>query len=323
MEPTNVQERIYIGPAGWSYPDWKTTVLREVKPPLDPLTFMSTLFNVVEINNTFYRIPSLRAVDTWIHKIHHNKAFLFTVKLYRPITHDPTAFTSRDRRAVEESLERLQKADRLGAVLAQFPYRFHNTKTNRQYLVHLRSIFPEIPLVVEFRHRSWLQRAVTAFLAEIGLSFCNIDQPQVSFSLPLTEIVTLPTVSYLRCHGRNAAHWFGPESNRDTRYHYRYKEGELRELAAIVNALADRTEKLFVIFNNHYMGNEVFDAMTLAHMLGLAKNAWPPWWPRQHNEHPKGEPEQCISGECGKVQHTATSFGSPTETAIRGDIETS
>ncbi|MCX7823163.1 MAG: DUF72 domain-containing protein [Syntrophobacterales bacterium] len=270
--------KIFVGPAGWSYPDWKDTVFSGTRGKVDALEFMSTYFDTIEINSTFYRVFPEGTVRAWTKRVRNDGSFLFTVKLYRGFTHDPSILTNSDRSLMVKVLEILQETGLLGAALAQFPYRFHNTKENRKYLVNLRATLPsEIPLFVEFRHRSWLHRAVEAFMRELGIGFCNIDQPQVSFSLPLTSIVTIP-LGYLRCHGRNTETWFGEKSSRDSRYFYRYRREELSEIAKTALAIASRTERTFVVFNNHFKGNEVFDAMDFSEMLNTKRKHWPSWW---------------------------------------------
>lgn len=269
--------KIFVGPAGWSYPDWKETVFAGIKGRVDALEFISSYFDTIEINSTFYRIPSDHAVRSWIRRVRNDGSFLFTVKLYRGFTHDPSDLTDDDHYSMMKVLNTIQTANLLGAVLVQFPYRFHNTRENRKYLIGLRNKFPELPLVVEFRHRSWLGNAVEVFLKELNLGFCNIDQPQVSFSLPLTSIATT-SIGYLRCHGRNKETWFGEKSTRDSRYFYRYRLEELFEISEIARAVAAKTEKTFVIFNNHFKGNEVFDAMEFSNMMKPGEKSWPSWW---------------------------------------------
>ncbi|MGC8720602.1 MAG: DUF72 domain-containing protein, partial [Thermodesulforhabdaceae bacterium] len=262
------QGRILIGPAGWSYQDWKTTVFAGIKSKIDALEFISSYFDTVEINSTFYRIPSISTVKSWTRRVRQDGSFLFTLKLYRGFTHDPAIIAKNDRASMNRVCETLQAAGLLGAVLAQFPYRFHNTQENRKYLADLRSDFPDLPMVVEFRHRSWLHRAVQSFLRDLSLGFCNIDQPEVSYSIPLTSIVTT-SIGYVRCHGRNVENWFGKESTRDSRYFYRYRPEELGEIASVARKIAQETERTFVIFNNHYKGNEIFDAVSFAKIMGL------------------------------------------------------
>jgi len=79
---------IRIGTAGWEYPDWYGIVYpRKRSARFDPLAAMSEIFDTIEINSTFYRIPSPRAAESWTRRIASNPAFLFTLKLPRTFTH--------------------------------------------------------------------------------------------------------------------------------------------------------------------------------------------------------------------------------------------
>jgi uncharacterized protein YecE (DUF72 family) len=151
-------------------------------------------------------------------------------------------------------------------LLAQFPYSFHNTEENRAYLVDLKRRFEEFPVAVEVRHRSWQQGAVREFLTEIGVDFCNIDQPQVSYSLGRTAWATGP-LGYLRAHGRHREKWFEFGDDREARYDYLYGPEELADLAVRVRELLERAPEVYVIFNNHPRGQAVANALEIAHLL--------------------------------------------------------
>jgi uncharacterized protein YecE (DUF72 family) len=88
-------------------------------------------------------------------------------------------------------------------VLRQFPYRAHHTPEHRASLRRLADAFWEYPLVLEIRHRSWDRPYADDFLHKLWMGFCEIDQPQISYSIGLTRVVTSP-VCYPRLHGRNA-----------------------------------------------------------------------------------------------------------------------
>lgn len=269
--------RIFIGPAGWSYPDWKKSVYPPNLPSnFDPLVFICRYFDTLEINVTFYRIPSEKTVAGWCSKVQDRPEFLFTVKAYRGFSHEPDSLSQKDIKAFNTILDYLSRRERLGAVLVQFPYRFHQTYENRKHLVRLKQLLHEWPIVAEFRHRSWLNRAVQDFLSELKIGFCTVDQPNISASLPLVPTVTSPT-GYIRCHGRNRENWFGPSSDRDSRYHYRYSKEEIFQIVEVAKEIATRTEQLFVIFNNHFQGNEVFDAAYFSEIMGISRS-WPQWW---------------------------------------------
>ncbi|HDL89900.1 MAG TPA: DUF72 domain-containing protein [Thermodesulforhabdus norvegica] len=271
------EKSVFVGFAGWSYPDWKGIVFPDKGAgKMGPLEFISSFFDVVEVNSTFYRIPGARHVQNWIQRTLHNPRFQFTVKLYRGFSHESGGYGRKEIVSFGQVLELFQQRGKLGALLVQFPYRFHQNYENRKHLIRLRQIFSEWPMVVEFRHRSWLNRAVLDFLKELNVGFCNIDQPRVSYSMPLTAIATTST-GYLRCHGRNESHWFGADTNRDLRYHYRYPFPELTEIKETVEKISGSCEKVFVIFNNHFKGNEVFDAARLLTLMGCGKK-WPSRW---------------------------------------------
>jgi uncharacterized protein YecE (DUF72 family) len=209
-------ERIRIGPAGWSYPDWQGQVYpAKAERGFDPLAYLAQYFDTVEINSTFYRIPDAQMTRRWAARVVDHPHFRFTAKLWQGFTHEGSA-SAQDEAAFKQAIAPLQEAGTLGAVLLQFPYRFHHTPENRAYLRRLTDAFREFPLVLEIRHRSWDRPQVYDFLRELGVGFCNIDQPPVSYSIGLTHIVTSP-IGYLRLHGRNAAMWFKEEAGRDAR----------------------------------------------------------------------------------------------------------
>jgi uncharacterized protein YecE (DUF72 family) len=108
--------------------------------------------------------------------------FRFTAKLWRGFTHERNA-TAEDEKLVKDGMAPLAEADRLGAILMQFPISFQNTPDNRQYVAQLQRKFGEYPLVIEVRHRSWADESVLDFLSELGIGFCNIDQPLLGKAL--------------------------------------------------------------------------------------------------------------------------------------------
>ena len=119
---------------------------------------------------------------------------------------------------------------------------------------------------MEVRHRSWEHREVQDFLTMIGLDFCNIDQPQVSYSLGKTVWATGP-VGYLRAHGRRRKKWFEFGDDREARYDYLYAPEELQDLASRTRELLEKTPEVYVIFNNHPRGQAVANALEMAHLL--------------------------------------------------------
>ena len=264
------QRMLKIGPAGWSYADWAGKVYPTRKPQgFDPLEYLSGYFDTIEINSTFYRMPYAATVAGWVKKVAANPHFTFTAKLTQPFTHTRQA-SAQDEVTFKKGMEPLRAADRLGALLLQFPYAFHNTPENREYLRQLAQRFREDALVLEVRHASWDRPYLYAFLQELGVGFCNIDQPRVSYSLGPTRRATGP-VGYLRLHGRNAVTWFQEDVGRDARYDYLYSDDELNDIAETTKAIAAQAPVTYLITNNHFRGQAVVNALQLQHKLGYAE----------------------------------------------------
>jgi uncharacterized protein YecE (DUF72 family) len=259
MGDAKASHRIRIGTAGWSYPDGKGQVYPKPQPRgFDPLSYLAQYVDAVEINSTFYRIPDATITQGWVTRVAMHPAFRFTAKLWQGFTHEGQA-SAQDAVAFRQAMAPLQEAGKLGAVLLQFPYRFHYTPTDRSYLRRLTEAFGMYPLVLEIRHRSWDCAEVYAFLQEWGIGFCNIDQPQVSSSIGLTRVVTSP-VGYLRLHGRHAAAWFA-EGDGAERYPYRYPAEELEELIHAVDRISQRARDTYLITNNHFRGQAALNAL--------------------------------------------------------------
>jgi len=259
---------IRVGPAGWSYEDWEGIVYPPKKgSKFDPLAYLADFFDTIELNNTFYRPPTPQMGKSWAKRVQANPRFKFTAKLYRNFTHERQALTETDEGAFKSGLMPLLENQRLGALLLQFPYSFHNNEANQTYLKTLADKFREYPLVLEVRHASWDRASAYQFLKENQIGFCNIDQPQVSYSIGPTKKVT-SAVGYLRLHGRNVKEWFREGAGRDARYDYLYNPFELFELTERVRQIAKEAEEIYVIANNHYRGQAACNALEIKAKLG-------------------------------------------------------
>src|SRR5919108_1697897 len=124
-------KRIRVGPAGWSYKDWAGQVYPQPQPRgFDPLTYLAQYVDAVEINSTFYRTPDPKTTRRWAARVADHPAFRFTAKLGQGFTHEGPA-RAEEEAAFRQAMAPLQEAGKLGAVLRQFPYRFHHTPENR------------------------------------------------------------------------------------------------------------------------------------------------------------------------------------------------
>lgn len=257
---------IRIGLAGWDYPDWQGVVYPATMKGTERLVFLSQFFLVIEINVTFYRPLSPALAERWVEALRERPDFRFTAKLLRAFTHERGADARREEGPVKAGLEPLFRQNRLGVLLAQFPYSFHDTAENRAYLVSLRERFADFPLAVEVRHRSWQRPEVRQFLHDQQLEFCNIDQPRVSYAMGTTTWVT-GRIGYLRLHGRNREAWFGRLDDPHARYDYLYGPEELARLAQVARELAAHATDTYLIFNNHPRGQAAANALEMIRLL--------------------------------------------------------
>lgn len=266
--PTAHPAEVYIGLAGWSYPDWRGVVYPASRTrSFHELAYLAQFFDAVEINTSFYRPLPAAMAERWIEQVSHFPRFRFTVKLWQRFTHEAQG-SRQDERAFREGLLPLVRAGRLGALLMQFPFSFHYTAENRQRLADLLDRFAEFPCVVEVRHASWNRPGVFSWLAARDAGFCNIDQPQLGRSLQPTARTTGP-VGYVRLHGRRADLWFSddPAQPPAERYNYLYSLAELHPWLARVRRIAGQARAVFVIANNHYRGKAAVNALQLKHLL--------------------------------------------------------
>jgi uncharacterized protein YecE (DUF72 family) len=262
-----MEYEIRIGPAGWSYDDWKGIVFpQNPARGFDPLSYLSNYFDTIEINSTFYTPPSPSVSRSWARRVRSNPRFRFTAKLYRNFTHQREAISEGEKKVFKEGIDPLMDEGRLGAILIQFPYSFHNTRENRSYLLSVAESFSQYPIVVEVRHRSWDRHYIYEMFRENGIGFCNIDQPRVSYSIGNTEEVT-GSVGYLRLHGRNAEDWFREDAGRDSRYDYLYSDLELQEIEDRIRKIASLARETYVIANNHFRGKAICNAIQLRFRL--------------------------------------------------------
>jgi uncharacterized protein YecE (DUF72 family) len=260
--------QILVGPAGWSYSDWNGIVYPQHRPPdFHEAAYLAQFFDTIEINTSFYHPLKPAHAAQWLEHVATNPRFLFTAKLWQKFTHEGGT-TPEDVKIVREGLDILQEAERLGAVLLQFPFSFHNTPENEARLTQILDDFEYYRLVVEVRHSSWAKKTFYDFLHKRGVGFCNIDQPVIGNSVKPSDQVTSP-VGYVRLHGRRYDTWFtdDPDSPPSERYNYLYSAKELDPWAERIRHVAGTAKKTFVITNNHYLGKGAVNALELVHIL--------------------------------------------------------
>ncbi len=266
-----------IGTSGYSYRDWVGPIYPKGLPSKEWLPYYAREFDTVEINSTYYRVPSPQMMAALVSKVDPRR-FVFAVKVPGEMTHDRGKFAETVAPFLA-GIRPMQEAECLGTLLAQFPYSL--PRKGEDALAHLgklREAIPnEIPVHVEFRHTHWYRPDVVDFLRDQNLGFVNVDLPPLP-NLPQekTGIVT-NGIGYFRFHGRNAAKWW-QHAEASERYDYLYSDEELAEWVPTIEQAARGSKMTFVFMNNCHMGKSVRDAVKLLRQFHLRGPDYvPPW----------------------------------------------
>jgi uncharacterized protein YecE (DUF72 family) len=245
---------LHLGISGWSYRNWVGPFYPKGLPARGFLAYYARHYNAVEINSTFYRTPAPETAARWRDAV--PPGFRFAVKLPRAITHDRLLESPAEEHVrFLAALEPL--ADRRGALLAQLP---PNLKRDDalvlRFLDHLdaASATPAWSITIEFRHRSWLDPAVTALLDARGVAVCVSDMPRC----PVTEPNRAGPV-YIRRHGPGGG------------YTGRYSDENLSADAALVAASLAAGREVWFFFNHGLGGHALSDADRMLALLPGAR----------------------------------------------------
>ncbi len=268
------------------------------------LRYYAERFDTVEVDSTYYRLPSLSAVEGWAERT--PPGFVMHVKAFGLMTRHPVkletlppelreAVQVDDRGRVErpsrevrgevfrlfrEALEPLRAAGKLGGILLQFPSYVVFKPASFEYLRWAREQLGADRMLVEFRHRSWLEddtRAATlALLEDLGAAHVVVDAPKTEArNLVPTVVATTSPLAYVRFHGRNAGTWNVRGRSAAERFDYLYSDEELREWVEPLRELAQTSEEAYVVFNNNgrsaanggFVPQAPTNAVTLAGLL--------------------------------------------------------
>jgi len=252
---------IKIGTSGFDYEDWRGIFYPQALARKSWLAYYAQRFSVLELNFSYYRMPTDKQLASMIDR--SDGRVELTVKAHRSMTHERTA-TDADVRAFKQALAPLREADRLGAVLAQFPYSFRQCEENRTYLKRLVDQLGQ-PLVVELRRQDWAADPIIDWLGRLGVGYCCVDEPRIKGLMPPIAVATA-SPAYVRFHGRNAEKWYAHDRP-EQRYDYAYSDEELGEWIEKLQAMDHKTGKVLVFFNNHFQGKAVDAAVALDRLL--------------------------------------------------------
>jgi uncharacterized protein YecE (DUF72 family) len=278
--------RIRVGTSSWTD---KTLLASgwypaEAKTPDKRLRFYASQFDVVEVDSTYYSLPSERNAALWIERTPND--FTFHVKAFSLMTRHPTTVRGlpKDVREllsddapqrlypkdiptkVEEltwemfrsALMPLHSAGKLGVVMFQFPQWFMPNRESHQYILRCRDRLPDYDIAVEFRQAAWFAddhraRRTLEYLKGEGIPFVCVDMPQgFASSIPPLAEATSDRLALVRFHGRRSEVWGKRGVPVIERFKYDYSQPELAEWVPRIEALGERAKQTHVLFNNCY-----------------------------------------------------------------------
>jgi uncharacterized protein YecE (DUF72 family) len=255
--------KLLIGTSGYDYPEWKPAFYPEKTARAKFLEYYATQFNALELNGTYYRMPTAEQMQRMIKRT--NGTVQFSIKAPKEFTH--IADKSRYRQLISElktALEPLQKNNVLLCVLFQFPQSFHYGKPQRLYLDALLKEAADIPVVVELRNVKWQNDNVIQSLRQRKVGWCITDNPQLP-DLPKLDFTATSDLAYFRLHGRNADLWYKGDST--TRYDYLYSDEELQAFIDPIRYLLANSKVVAIFWNNHAKNQATVNAKKLELLL--------------------------------------------------------
>jgi uncharacterized protein YecE (DUF72 family) len=294
--------RIRVGTCSWTD---KTMVEawypQDVKSAEARLRYYAERFDTVEVDSTYYGLPSEKNAELWAERtppgfVFHIKAFgMLTRHGVRPqqlpaplrsahdlgldrygrIVRPPDALREEVFSWFSSALTPLRDSGRLGLILMQFPPYFTAESRNRDYIARAAARLAPDPVAVEFRHSSWVAdetlHDTLAFLGDHGLTYVCVDEPRLDSPtvLPPVAAATAP-IAYVRFHGRNASTWNARVGSAAERFRYLYTDEELAEWTGTIRTLATEADTTYVMFNNCYADYAPRNAHQLSRLLDLS-----------------------------------------------------
>jgi uncharacterized protein YecE (DUF72 family) len=293
---------VRIGTASWTDPTM--TAPGVFYPPdatnaEDRLRFYADQFPIVEVDATYYALPTRRMGEAWLERTPPD--FTFDIKAHALMTGQPSEVNRLPKELREElpaevldkkrvygrdlpaeiydaiweqfldALKPLHSAGKLGAIFLQYPRWFFPSNESRDAIVAARERLGDVPMAVEFRHGSWFNEKnadrTIRFLEKYEIPFVMVDEPQTRTSLPPVMAVTSPRLAVVRFHGRRTETWEAKGIPVVERFRYLYDEGELGEWVPRVREAAAAARDVHVLMNNCYANYGTTNARELAALL--------------------------------------------------------
>ncbi len=238
-----------LGTCGWSYQEWVGQFYPNNR--VAKLPFYAKVFDTVEVDSSFYRMPSKATVKGWEKAT--SPSFKFSLKLPKTITHDRALVSAEDElQTFLDVIKPLQDADKLGCLLVQLgpAFTYDEVENLESFLETLPG---DVQFVVEFRHESWNRKETWVLLKRYGIANTITDSP-IEF---LADPVVTADHAYVRWHGRGKKIWFD----------YNYSEEELLSWAEKMEAITSKASATYAYFNNHYHSKAPFNALQLLQIM--------------------------------------------------------
>jgi uncharacterized protein YecE (DUF72 family) len=288
--------RIVIGTSSWADPGFIDEWYPKGLAKRDLLPWYAQHFEGVEVNSTFYAVPSAATVRRWCEVT--PEGFTFDIKLHRSLSRhsaepetlpkdlrDIADVTARGRvrpsakldhelgERFLEAMAPLCRAGKLSSFLLQLTPAFKPGAHALDELDEVLETLAPNPVAIELRHRGWLEprrlEDTLRWYEEHGAAFVAVDEPQGTAPtlVPQIDAVTRDDLAYLRAHGRNAQGWMHGRSVAE-RFGYRYADDELREIGQRAQELASRATDVRIMFNNNRGADAPVAAERLRALLG-------------------------------------------------------
>lgn len=231
-------KKLRVGCSGWSYEDWVGPFYPKDSKPKDFLKLYSSVFDAVEIDSSFYRIPNQFMIDQW--KKNTPDGFLFCPKFPKKITHDSKL------QNVSSTLNFFYRTisgfgDKLGPLVVQLPPSFKYDKGMPVLESFVSELKKGIRHSIEFRHKSWFRDEVYKLLEDHNVSLC----------WSITQYAETPTkltsnFIYSRMVGERDIVKFN-ETQKD-------RTKEMTEMSDAIKGVVGSVDDAFIFFNNHFAG---------------------------------------------------------------------
>ena len=293
---------VRVGTASWTdptmtapgvfYPDNATTAEERLR-------FYASQFPIVEVDATYYALPSRHMGEVWLERTPPH--FTFDIKAHALMTGQPSELRRLPRELREElpaelldkkriygrdlppeiydaiwdtfldALKPLYSAGKLGAVFLQYPRWVFPSNESRDAIAEARERLGEVPMAVEFRSGTWFNEKnvdrTLRFLEDHAIPLVMVDEPQTKSAVPPISAVTSPDLAVVRFHGRRTETWEAKNIPVVERFRYLYDADELGEWVPRVRAAAAAARDVHVLMNNCYANYGTTNARELAALL--------------------------------------------------------